>query len=38
MARAVSGLALAREIRDNPKLGYRVIGFLDDDPAKKACG
>lgn len=30
----VSGIALAREIRDNPKLGYRVIGFLDDDPRK----
>jgi FlaA1/EpsC-like NDP-sugar epimerase len=31
----VTGLALAREIRDNPKLGYRVIGFLDDDPRKQ---
>jgi FlaA1/EpsC-like NDP-sugar epimerase len=31
----VAGLALARETRDNPKLGYRVIGFLDDDPRKK---
>jgi FlaA1/EpsC-like NDP-sugar epimerase len=31
----VAGLALAREIRDNPRLGYRVIGFLDDDPRKK---
>ena len=31
----VTGLALAREIRDNPKLGYRVVGFLDDDPRKK---
>jgi len=31
----VAGLALAREIRDNPKLGYRVIGFLDDDSRKQ---
>lgn len=30
----VAGLALAREIRENPKLGYRVVGFLDDDPRK----
>src|SRR6266850_1989503 len=30
----VAGIALAREIRDNPKLGYRVIGFLDDDRRK----
>ena len=30
----VAGIALAREIRDNPKLRYRVIGFLDDDPRK----
>lgn len=27
----VAGLALTREIRSNIKLGYRVIGFLDDD-------
>jgi FlaA1/EpsC-like NDP-sugar epimerase len=27
----VAGLALAREIRENPSLGYRVLGFLDDD-------
>jgi len=31
----VTGLSLAREIRDNPKLGYCVIGFLDDDPRKQ---
>lgn len=31
----VAGLALAREIRGNPKLGYKVIGFLDDDPRKR---
>jgi len=31
----VTGLSLAREIRDNQKLGYRVIGFLDDDPRKQ---
>jgi FlaA1/EpsC-like NDP-sugar epimerase len=30
----VAGLELAREIRSNPKLGYRVIGFLDDDHRK----
>jgi FlaA1/EpsC-like NDP-sugar epimerase len=30
----VAGLELAREIRNNPDLGYRVIGFLDDDPRK----
>lgn len=31
----VTGLSLAREIRDNRKLGYSVIGFLDDDPRKQ---
>ena len=31
----VAGLELAREIRGNPKLGYRVVGFLDDDPQKQ---
>ncbi len=30
----VAGIALAREIRNNPSLGYQVIGFLDDDPRK----
>ena len=26
-----AGISLAREIRSNPSLGYRVVGFLDDD-------
>lgn len=30
----VAGIALAREIRENPLLGYRVLGFLDDDHSK----
>ena len=30
----VAGIALAREIRDNPKLRYKVIGFIDDDLRK----
>ena len=30
----VAGIALAREIRGNDKLGYKVLGFLDDDSAK----
>ena len=30
-----AGLSLAREIRNNEKLGYRVVGFLDDDPTKR---
>jgi FlaA1/EpsC-like NDP-sugar epimerase len=30
----VAGLTLLREIRANPKLPYRVCGFLDDDPVK----
>ncbi len=30
----VAGIALAREIRENPLLGYRVLGFLDDDQSK----
>jgi FlaA1/EpsC-like NDP-sugar epimerase len=30
----VAGLELAREIRSNANLGYRVLGFLDDDPRK----
>jgi len=33
----VAGIALAREIRANPKLGYRVTGFLDDNPRKHGC-
>jgi FlaA1/EpsC-like NDP-sugar epimerase len=31
----IAGLSLAREIRENPSLGYRVIGFLDDNRSKK---
>ena len=30
----IAGIALAREIRSNEKLGYKVLGFLDDDHAK----
>lgn len=30
----VAGITLAREIRNNPKLGYRVVGFIDDDLQK----
>lgn len=33
----VAGIALAREIRANPALGYRVLGFLDDDPRKQGA-
>ena len=33
----VAGISLAREIRDNPKLRYRVVGFLDDDPRKEGA-
>jgi FlaA1/EpsC-like NDP-sugar epimerase len=28
------GEKICREIHDNPHLGYRVMGFLDDDPRK----
>lgn len=31
------GVMLAREIRQNPVLSYHVIGFVDDDPAKKGA-
>jgi FlaA1/EpsC-like NDP-sugar epimerase len=31
----VAGTMLVREIRNNPKLGYRVVGFLDDDLSKR---
>lgn len=31
----VAGTMLVREIRANPRLGYKVIGFLDDDPNKR---
>lgn len=30
-----SGITLLKEIRNNPKLSYRVIGFVDDEPGKK---
>jgi FlaA1/EpsC-like NDP-sugar epimerase len=30
----VAGLNLVREIRSNPSLNYRIIGFLDDNPHK----
>jgi FlaA1/EpsC-like NDP-sugar epimerase len=33
----VAGIALAREIRDNPSLGYHVLGFLDDNPRKRGA-
>ncbi len=32
----VAGLALAREIRANRRLGFRLVGFLDDDPRKES--
>ena len=28
------GEKISREIHDNPHLGYRIIGFIDDDPFK----
>jgi FlaA1/EpsC-like NDP-sugar epimerase len=33
-----AGEKMLREIRDNPRLNYEVIGFLDDDPKKKGMG
>lgn len=30
-----AGMTLAREIRSNQNLGYRVIGFIDDDSKKR---
>ncbi|MGB9877561.1 MAG: polysaccharide biosynthesis protein [bacterium] len=30
-----AGRRLAQEITANPQLGYKIIGFLDDDPAKQ---
>jgi FlaA1/EpsC-like NDP-sugar epimerase len=33
----VAGITLLREIRNNPALGFQVIGFLDDDPRKKGA-
>lgn len=32
---------IAKEMLSNPKLGYRLVGFVDDDPAKRSlrlCG
>jgi FlaA1/EpsC-like NDP-sugar epimerase len=31
----VAGMNLVREIRVNPTLGYRIVGFLDDNPHKR---
>jgi FlaA1/EpsC-like NDP-sugar epimerase len=31
------GVMLSREIRQNPALSYHVVGFVDDDPAKKGA-
>jgi FlaA1/EpsC-like NDP-sugar epimerase len=30
-----AGISLLREIRNNPRLPYRIVGFLDDRPDKK---
>ncbi len=30
-----SGEKISREIHDNPQLGYRIMGFIDDDPLKE---
>jgi FlaA1/EpsC-like NDP-sugar epimerase len=30
-----AGITLLREIRNNPRLSYRVLGFIDDQPDKK---
>jgi len=30
-----AGEKMLREIRDNPRLNYEVVGFLDDDPKKR---
>jgi UDP-GlcNAc:undecaprenyl-phosphate/decaprenyl-phosphate GlcNAc-1-phosphate transferase len=32
-----AGVAALREIRSNPAIGMRPIGFLDDDPGKQGC-
>jgi FlaA1/EpsC-like NDP-sugar epimerase len=32
-----AGVTLLREIQHNPKLAYRVLGFLDDQPDKKGA-
>jgi len=33
-----AGEKMLREIRDNPRLNYEVVGFLDDDPKKRGMG
>jgi FlaA1/EpsC-like NDP-sugar epimerase len=30
-----AGEKVARDVRDNPALGYEVVGFVDDDPTKR---
>lgn len=30
-----AGTAIARELKNNEKLGYSLVGFIDDDPAKR---
>lgn len=30
-----AGMTLAREVRSNPALGYRIVGFIDDDHRKR---
>lgn len=30
-----AGRRLAQEISQNPRLGYKIVGFLDDDPTKR---
>ena len=29
-----AGVMLLREVRANPTIGYKICGFVDDDPAK----
>ncbi len=33
----LTGTALLRELNQNPDLGYKVVGFLDDRPALSGC-
>jgi FlaA1/EpsC-like NDP-sugar epimerase len=35
MGAGEAGSMIVREFRNNPQLGVQVVGFLDDDPAKK---
>jgi FlaA1/EpsC-like NDP-sugar epimerase len=32
-----AGRRIAQEITANPQLGYKIVGFLDDDPAKQGA-